>query len=146
MPKKCANSCRTVRLTSSLTSNGHDYERQRSKYICAKRCLRLTESEPPGCPFQTASACGQVVNVGLAMPDGSLRLARDIPYGSTRWKQRYGRRNLAESRNAILQRMGLLRLPCHGLRQARIHVAAADFLANLRNLGGLLIQASVSPT
>jgi hypothetical protein len=129
-----------------MTSNGRDYERRRTKYVCAKRCLRMPESEQPDCPFQTGSACGQVVNVGLALPDDSLRLARDILCGSTRWKLRYGRRNLAESRNASLQRMGLLRLPCHGLRLARIHVAAADFLSNLRNLGCLIAQASAAPT
>ncbi len=126
----------------AMTANGHDYQRRRTKYICAKRCLRQREREVPDCPFQRETACGQVVNVGLAMPDGSSRLAREIPYRSPTWRARYGRRSLAESRNGTLQGFGLLRLPCHGLRRARSHIGLADFLANLHNLGRLVAQAS----
>ena len=126
-----------------MSANGHDTQRWRSKYICAQRCQLQTDRPVPDCPYLTASAAGQVVNIGLAMPDGSKRLARDIPYGSPHWKARYGRRNIAESRNSQLEGMHLLRLPCHGLRRARIHITAADFLINLRNLGRLLREASL---
>jgi hypothetical protein len=126
----------------AMSANGYDHQRQRAKYICARACTRQTEREVPDCPFLKAGVCGQVVNVGLSMPDGSLRLARDIPYGSKRWKDRYGRRNNAECRNSQLQALGLLRLPCHGLRLGRIHIALADFLINLRTLGRLVAEAS----
>jgi len=126
-----------------MAANGHDPQRWRAKYICAHRCLLQTDRPVPDCPHLTDSASGQVVNIGLAMPDGSKRLAREIPYGSPHWKARYGRRNIAESRNSQLEGLGLLRLPCHGLRRARIHITAADFLLNLRNLGRLLREATL---
>lgn len=126
----------------AMSANGHDAQRWRTKYICAQRCQRQTDRPVPDCPFLSAGASGQVVNIGLTMPDGSKRLAREIPYGSPHWKARYGRRNIAESRNSQLERMGLLRLPCHGLRRARIHIAAADFLVNLHTLGRVLREAS----
>ncbi len=125
-----------------MSANGYDAGRRRTKYICAHRCLSQTELPVPDCPFLTAGACGQVVNIGLTMPDGSRRLAREIPYGSAHWKARYGRRNIAESRNSQIEALGLLRLPCHGLRRARVHIAAADLLINLRNLGRLLREAT----
>jgi hypothetical protein len=124
-----------------MSANGHDAQRQRTKYICAHACQRQTEPAAPDCPF-LAKACGQVVNVGLTMPDGSLRLARDIPYGSKRWKARYGRRNNTECRNSQLADLGLLRLPCHGLRWGGIHIGLADFLLNLHTLGRLVAEAS----
>lgn len=130
----------------AMSANGYDSKRRRAKYICAQRCMRQSEQALPDCPFLTAKACGQVVNIGLQMPDGSLRLARDIPYGSKRWKARYGRRNNAECRNSQLQALGLLRLPCHGLKWGRIHIGLADFLINLRTLGRLVAEASRRPT
>jgi hypothetical protein len=129
-----------------MSANGHDAARHRTKYICAHACRHQTERPVPDCPFLTAGACGQVVNIGLSMPDGTLRLAREIPYGSAHWKARYGRRNIAESRNSQLEALGLLRLPCHGLRRARTHIGAADFLINLRNLGRLLREATLLAT
>jgi len=126
----------------AMSANGYDAGRRRAKYICAKACLRQTERPVPDCPFRTANTCGQVVNVGLSLPGGCIRLARDIPYGSPRWKARYGRRNNTECRNSRLEAMGLLRLPCHGLRWGRIHIGLADFLINLHTLGRLVAEAS----
>jgi hypothetical protein len=63
----------------AVSANGYDAGRRRAKYICAKAGLRQSERQVPDCPFLTANTCGQVVNVGLTMPDGSLRLARDTP-------------------------------------------------------------------
>jgi hypothetical protein len=130
----------------AMSANGYDYRRRRSKFICNQACLRQTGRPVPDCPFLNKSSCGQVVNIGLTTPDGSKRLARDILPGSPAWKARYGRRNLAESRNAILERLGLLRLPCHGLRRARTTIALADCLANFNNLGSLLAEASSLPS
>src|SRR5207245_807741 len=90
-----------------LRANGYDDQRRRAKYVCAQVGRRepLTKDGPiapvVGCPYlERDRPLGFVVNVGKTLPDGSLRLAREIPYGSPTWQARYGRRNLAESRNS----------------------------------------------
>jgi hypothetical protein len=83
-----------------------------------------------------------VVNVGRALPDGCVRLAREVPYGSQTWKQRYARRNLSESRNGSVQHLGLKRMDSFGLPNARKENAVADFLGNLRTLGRLVQEAT----
>jgi hypothetical protein len=135
-----------------LRANGYDYQRRRTKYCCAQVCRRMPP--PPGLPPQPVDACpyrdpahpsGFVVNVGRTLPDGSLRLAREIPYGSRRWQARYGRRNLAESRNAQVEGLGLKRLPNYGLARNAKDVQLADWLLNLRTLGRLVRQATCGP-
>lgn len=135
-----------------MRSNGHDYERRRTKYVCAQVCRRLPlrdkESVAPvkDCPYLGEPGCsslGYVVNVGKTMPlDGSIRLAREIPYGSPTWKGRYGRRNLSESRNGQIERMGLKRMQSYGLERSTKDVQLADFLMNLHTLGRLVREAT----
>jgi hypothetical protein len=134
-----------------MRSNGHDYARRRTKRCCEKVCLRGQAApvgmEPPhpapACPYQVPEhKHGQVVNVGPTLPDGSVRLAREVPYGTARWKKRYGRRNLSESRNGSLEGMGLKRLPNFGLDRNRKEIAIADFLVNLHTLGRLVQEAT----
>jgi hypothetical protein len=84
-----------------------------------------------------------VVHVGHALPDGCVRLAREIPYASDLWKQRYGRRNLSESRNGSFEHLGLKRLPSFGLTSNRKETALADFLVNLQTLGRLVQEATL---
>ena len=124
-----------------LVANGHDYRRRRTKWCCRRSCERT--AHPPDCPFRHAGRFGYVLNLGFAFPDGSARLARDLPYHSSRWKKRYGRRNLSESRNSDLERLDLKRLPCHGLARAFKEIVTADFLDNLNTLGRLVRQATV---
>jgi hypothetical protein len=96
--------------------NGHDYQRRRTKWICKKTCLKDPQRPGPDCPYLASEhKCGQVVNVGRTLPDGSVRLTREVPYGSPNWKKRYGRRSLSESRNGSQERMSLKRLPNSGL-------------------------------
>ena len=83
-----------------------------------------------------------MVNVGKALPDGSLRLARELPYGSPQWQARYGRRNLSESRNGQLEGLGLKRLPQYGLARNTKEVHLADWLLNLHTFGRLVRQAT----
>jgi hypothetical protein len=134
-----------------LRANGTDGGRRRTKYICAQACRREPlepggpVQEVTGCPYLTAGSCGQVVNVGRTLPDGSTRLARDIPYGSPAWTARYGRRNLAESRNGQVEGMGLKRMRAYGLPRSRREVQLADFLINLRTLGRLVREAMSQP-
>jgi len=135
-----------------LRANGYDAGRRRTKYLCAQACRR--EPPQPGQPVQPVRDCpylerprplGYVVNVGRTLPDGSVRRARELPYGSTTWQARYGRRNLAESRNGQLAGLGLKRLPCHGLSRATKEIQLADWLLNLRTLGRLVREASTGP-
>jgi hypothetical protein len=132
-----------------LRANGYDDARRRAKYVCAQACRR--EPPRPGAPIEPISDCpyldpthpiGFVVNVGRTLPDGSTRLAREIPYGSPRWKARYGRRNLAENRNSQIEAMGLKRMRAWGLARATKEVQIADFLINLRTVGRLVREAS----
>lgn len=132
-----------------MRSNGHDYRRRRTKWCCHQVCLRPqgkgTEPQlpPPECPYQAAQhPFGQLVNVGRTLPDGSVRLAREVPYGSQTWKQRYGRRNLSESRNGSIEHLGLKRMDSFGLTHGRKENAIADFLNNLRTLGRLVQEAT----
>jgi hypothetical protein len=131
-----------------MRPNGHDYQRRRTKWCCHHRCLRpqahdARQGSAPDCPYQAPEhKLGQVINVGRTLPDGSLRLAREVPYGSPTWKKRYGRRNLSESRNGSLENMGLKRLPSFGLTRGRKEIAVADFLVNLHTLARLVQQAT----
>ncbi|MFQ5861242.1 MAG: hypothetical protein ACE5IG_06810 [Dehalococcoidia bacterium] len=121
--------------------NGHDYQRRRTKWVCKKTCLK--DPKHPDCPYLTPHhKHGQVINVGRTLPDGSVRLAREVPYASEAWKKRYGRRSLSESRNGSQERMGLKRLPNFGLNRNRKEVAVGDFLDNLRTLGRLVQEAT----
>lgn len=132
-----------------MSSNGYDSERRRAKYLCNQVCRRepLHEKEPvspvEGCPYlEERRPLGQVRNLGRAFPDGSVRLAREIPYGSPTWEARYGRRNLSESRNGQLQMLGLKRMRAYGLERNEKEVQLADFLINLRTLGRLVREAT----
>jgi hypothetical protein len=133
-----------------MRSNGHDYRRRRTKWYCQQICLRPQaegaepQPPPPECPYQApAHPSGQVVNVGRALPDGCVRLAREVPYGSPTWKQRYARRNLSESRNGSVEHLGLKRMDSFGLTHNRTENAIADFLGNLRTLGRLVQEATL---
>lgn len=132
-----------------MRANGYDAEHRRAKYVCAQACRRepRREGEPvqpvEGCPYlDPAHPLGAVTNVGKTLADGSLRLAREIPYGSPAWKARYGRRNLSESRNGQLEGLGLKRMPAYGLERITKEVQVADFLINLRTLGRLVREAT----
>lgn len=134
-----------------MRPHGHDSDRRRSKWRCEKVCLRgqQTESEPgppqppPQCPYQhPAHKHGQVINVGRTLPDGCVRLAREVAYDSSAWKERYGRRSLSESRNGLLENMGLKRLPDCGLDRDFKEVVIGDWLEDLHTLGRLVLEAT----
>ncbi len=81
--------------------------------------------------------------MGWDLPDGTVRLAREIPYGSPRWRARFGRRNLSESRNSSMEHLGMKRLPVYGLPRGRKEVALTDLLINLQTLGRLVQEATL---
>ena len=126
-----------------LRSNGYDYKRRRAKWRCAKRCQRERGKPVPLCAYlEPKHKHGYTVTIGRTHADGTVRLAREIPYGSRAWKKRYGRRNCAESRNSILERLELKRMPVHGLAAAHVTVLQGDFLANQCTLVRLIREAT----
>lgn len=126
-----------------MAPNGHDYRRHRTKWACKKACLKQKEPAAPDCPYLASKhKCGQIVNVGRALPDGTVRLAREVPYGSRTWKKRYGRRNLSESRNGSIEGSGLKRLHSSGLSRGGKEVAVGDFLEVLHTLARLVAEAT----
>jgi hypothetical protein len=126
-----------------LHSNGYDYRRRRAKWRCAKRCQHDPQRLVPKCDYLKAKyKHGYTVTVDRTHADGSVRLAREIPYGSPAWKERYNRRNSAESRNSVLERLGLKRMPVHGLVSCHVTVLQGDFVANQRTLVRLIREAT----
>lgn len=138
-----------------LTANGFDAERQRQKWFCAQACkqgtvptVRLpgTVYPPPECPYQGADhPHGLIRNSAERFPDGSLRLVRDVPFGSERWQQLYHRaRNAVEGRNAFMERAGLKRLPVYGEARSRALSGLADLWLNLTTLARLCREATAA--
>lgn len=123
--------------------NGHDYNRRLTKWRCAKACRNDPQRAVPDCDYLNAQhKHGYTTTVGRTHADGTVRLAREIPYGSPTWRKLYHRRNCAESRNSILQRLGLKRLPVHGLPRAYSEVLLGDFVANQHTLVRLVREAT----
>ena len=135
-----------------LAFNGHDYTRHDSKWVCRQRCRRQPQPDiqaplpptadpptsPPApawttCPYRDpAQPLGQVVRVGLRLPDKSRRLARDLPVNSATYQLRQGRQSYAESRNASQARYHLKRSPWFGLANS----AKAAYLGDILILAG----------
>ena len=139
----------------AFTANGYDPERRRYKWICAHACLHGvkplvnipgTVCPPPECAYQGEThPHGCVRNIGKCFPDGSLRLVRDVPVGSTEWKRLYHRaRNAVEGRNSSCQRHGIKRLPVYGDPRARATAFLTDFWDNLATLARLMREATAA--
>lgn len=127
-----------------LRSNGYDYQRRLTKWRCSKQCQNDLPSRVYQCDYlQAEYKHGYTVTVGRTHADGTVRLAREIPFGSPAWKKRYNRRNSAESRNSVLERLGLKRMPVHGLPSCHVTVLQGDFVANQRTFVRLIREATV---
>jgi hypothetical protein len=139
-----------------LFPNGHDYEHGRTKWLCRQKCVRqpdpdigLPEAASPetlprqACHFaEPERPLGYSLTIGLSLPDGCIRLARDLQVGSPTWKLRIGRQSYAESRNASQTRRGLKRSPWFGLANTAKATLIGDTLALAFNLARLIGQAS----
>jgi len=79
---------------------------------------------------------------GLRLPDGGIRLARDLPVGSEAWKLRMGRQSYSESRNATQMRRNLKRSPWFGLQNTAKAMLISDTLSLAFNLARLVCEAS----
>jgi len=147
-----------------LACNGHDYQRQITKWACRQTCTHQAtpditlpdQSTPPDpplrsvCPYHDpAHPLGYVTSVGFALPKdapngGQVRLARDLPVGSDTWKLRLGRQSYAESRNAAQARRDLKHAPFFGLPNAHKATIIGDTLALLFNLSRFVREASLA--
>jgi hypothetical protein len=144
-----------------LAFNGHDYERHDSKWVCRQSCLHLTQpdilitkgsattevpapaADPAHCPFrEPAPDLGCLVRIGLTLPDGSLRLARDLKVESPTWNLRTARRSYAESRNADQTRRGVKRSPWFGRASSAKASILADILTSLLNVARFVREAT----
>jgi hypothetical protein len=139
----------------ALNSYGFDRQRQRHKWCCDKACLlgktpRIQLAQvtypPPECPYQVGPhPHGRVINVGECFADASIRLVRDLPFGSPTWKALYRRaRNAVEGRNATLEDWGFKRMPVFGLLRSKALIFLADVLDTLTTLARLVRQATLA--
>jgi hypothetical protein len=139
----------------SLVSNGYDYQRQRTKWVCQQTCLNGSDPKvqlpevsypPPDCPYQSPGhPHGRIVNLGARFLDGSIRLVRDIPVGSSTWKAIYHRaRNAVEGRNATFEAWGFKRMPVYGLPRVTALIFLADVLNNLTTMARLIREATLA--
>jgi hypothetical protein len=139
----------------TFTANGYDRERRCHKWICAHACRQGkapavqvpdTRYPPQECPYRDPKyRHGKVLSVGERFPDGSMRLARDLPVGKPEWKRLYHRaRNAVESRNATFQRWHLKRLRVYGDARGRATIFQADVWHNLTTLARLVREATAA--
>lgn len=137
----------------AFTANGFDAKRRRHKWFCGQVCLKGATPlvaldhvtyPPQECPYLNPGLpFGKVVNVGETFENGSIRLVRDIPFGTPTWKRFYHRaRNASEYRNAVLEGWGFKRLPVYGEQRGRALIALADVWLNLTTLARLIQEAS----
>ena len=135
-----------------LRCNGHTYSTQQTKWVCRQRCLLQLQpdvhpqppTDRPVCPFQDpAHPLGMTVTVGLTLPDGTVRLARDHALTSPTWQLRIGRLSYAESRNAYQERRHLTRSPWFGLANSAKATMLADILLLLGNVARFTREASL---
>ena len=138
-----------------LSCNGHDYQHGTTKWVCRQKCLHqpepdilpTQENQVPrtACPFaDPAHPLGTSITTGLSLPDGSIRLARDMPVGSDLWKLRIGRQSYAESRNASQARYHLKRSPWFGFTNSSKATTIGDTLFLLLNLARFILEASAA--
>jgi len=138
-----------------LACNGHDYQHGTTKWVCRTKCMHQSEpdlqlspeTQAPrtACPFaDPARPLGTSITTGLALPDGSIRLARDMPVGSDTWKLRIGRQSYSESRNASQARYQLKRSPWFGFSNSSKATTIGDTLLLLLNLARFILEASAA--
>ena len=138
-----------------LAHNGYDYRRRASKWVSRQRCrtrsapdiaLNGLKTASSVCPYRDPERpSGFSLRVGLTFPDGSLRLARDLPVDSPAWQIRQGRQSYAESRNALQERLRLKRSPWFGLDNSAKATYLGDILTNLLNVARFVRQATCAP-
>ncbi len=138
-----------------LSCNGHDYQHGTTKWVCHRKCIHQPqpdvqlslEVQTPrtACPFaDPAHPLGTSLTTGLTLPDGSIRLARDMLVGSDTWKLRIGRQSYSESRNASQARYQLKRSPWFGLTNSAKATTLGATLSLMLNLARFVQEASLA--
>jgi hypothetical protein len=142
----------------AFTANGFDTRRQRYKWYCGKACQREdaqpvvyvkgADYPPAECPHQEVSLPhGKILNIDERFRDGSIRLVRDVPFGSTMWKTLYHRaRNASEGRNATHQHWDVKRLPVYGQYRAKAFSFLTETWSTLTKLARLVREATFADT
>ena len=136
-----------------LSCNGHDYSRHSTKWVCRQKCVHQPQADIPlpqqtqtartACPFaDPAHPLGMSLTIALSLPDGSIRLARDMQIDSDLWNLRIGRQSYAESRNASQARRHLKRSPCFGLANSAKATLIGDTLSLMLTLARFVLEAS----
>jgi hypothetical protein len=151
-----------------LAFNGHDYRRHDSKWVCRQVCLRQRKPDvviplPPVPPAQDPASAqpafgsgdcpyrhpdrplGYLVRVGRTLPDGNVRLARDLPVDSPAYTLRQGRQSYTESRNACQWRRRLDRSPWYGLANSAKAAYLGDLLTPALNVARFVREATTAP-
>lgn len=142
-----------------MFANGHDYDHGTTKWVCRQKCthqpapdialLDLPSALSPrqACQFVDPNhPLGFILTTGLTLPDGGIRLARDLQVGSETWKLRMGRQSYAESRNATQMRRHLKRSPWFGLQNTAKAMLISDTLSLAFNLARFICEASRAAT
>jgi len=137
-----------------LHANGHDYQRNHTKWVCRQRCSHRSQPDfsPPepdlshdSCPYRDDHhPLGFTLTTALRLPDGSIRLARDIQVDSPSWLLRLGRLSYAESRNANQFRRNLKRAPGFGFHNAAKATILGDILSLSLNLARFVREATLA--
>jgi hypothetical protein len=142
-----------------LAFNGHDYQRQTSKWVCRQRCTAHPTPDllPDGlvdeqraavvrCPYRDpAHPLGYTVTVGAThSKDNRVRLARDHKVGSPTWDLRIGRLSYAESRNANQTRRDLKRSPWCGKADSAKAQYLGDILSCALNVARFVREATLA--
>jgi len=140
-----------------LSFNGHDYQRASSKWLCRQHCLSRSTPDvipdpPPdnshsavSCPYRDSDRpLGFSVTVALSLPNGCIRLARDLNVHSSTWSLRIGRLSYAESRNANQERRQLKRSPWFGLENSTKANLLGDILSCALNVARFVREATLA--
>jgi hypothetical protein len=138
-----------------LAFNGHDYQRGDSKWLCRQACYRQSQPDlslpttiaatSANCPYRSPQGSpGLLSRIGLSLPDGCLRLARDLKVHSPTWQLRQGRQSYAECRNASQTRLHLKRSPWYGLANSAKATYLGDTLILATNVARFIREASTA--
>jgi len=142
----------------AFTANGFDTKRQRYKWFCGRACqrdgvepvVRLagTHYPPTECPYlNECSLYGKILNIGERFQDRSIRLVRDVPFGSREWDALYHRaRNASEGRNAVHQRWDVKRMPVYGQCRSKAFSFLTETWSALTKLARLIREATFANT
>ncbi len=97
------------------------------------------------CPHRTGeTSLGYLVRVGISLPDGNIRLARDLKVGSPVWTLRQNRQSYAESRNANQVRFGVKRSPWYGQPNSAKANYLGDILTSTLNVARFVREATMA--